>query len=75
MERSKYDFLSYLRMLQDYEFRKHAGEEMEIMKRAQRKAFETHGSYYKYANNELDLPILNEESITRVSDESDDNGD
>lgn len=62
-ENSKIDFVSWLKALEDHSQKMKVAREMEILKRAQEKERARLYEHHKYANNEINIPILNEDSI------------
>ena len=62
-ENSKVDFVSWLKALDDHSQKLKVAREMEILKRAQEKERQRLYGHHKYANNEVNIPILNEDSI------------
>lgn len=66
MDMAKLDWTSYLKMLQEYDVKKRVGNEMEIFKMSEDKKREELYEYREFADGEVDLPILNAESIERT---------
>jgi hypothetical protein len=64
-EKSRYDFVGVLKLLQENDVRQRVGKEMELMKRARERAEEQLGNYYEYADKQLDKPLLTSETIEK----------
>lgn len=62
-ENSKVDFVSWLKALEDHSQKLKVAREMEILKQAQDKERARLYQNHKYANNEVSIPILNEDSV------------
>ena len=62
-EKSRIDFTAWLKTLDDNSQKIKAAREMEIMKLAQSKEKKRLQSNHKFANNEIAVPILNEDSV------------
>lgn len=59
----KVDFVGWLKMLEDHNQKVKVSREMEIMKMAQARERARLYGLHKYANNEVAVPILNEDSV------------
>jgi uncharacterized protein Smg (DUF494 family) len=64
IEDGKSSWIGLIRMLEDEEVREKEGREMQIISMATDKAKEMLYDYHQYADNNLDMPFLNAESIT-----------
>lgn len=62
-ENSKIDFISWLKALEDHSQKLKVAREMEVLKQAQDKERRRLYEHHKYANNEVSIPILNEDSV------------
>lgn len=62
-EKSKVDFVGWLKALEDHSQKLRVAREMEIMKQAQEKERAKLYRNHKYANAEVGIPILNEDSV------------
>lgn len=62
-DRANVDFTAWLKTLDDNSQKIKAAREMEIMKLAQSKEKKRLQSNHKFANNEIAVPILNEDSV------------
>lgn len=69
LENARIDFASWLRQLEDYGSKMRASREMEILKVAQEKERARLSQPHKFANGEVSLPIMNEDSIAALTRE------
>jgi hypothetical protein len=63
IEDGKSSWVGLIRMLEDEQIREKEGKEMEILSLATEKAKEKLYSYHSFADNKIDSPILNPESL------------
>lgn len=63
IEDGKSSWVGLIRMLEDEAIREKEGREMEILAMATNKAKQKLYEYHQYADNKIDRPILNEESV------------
>jgi len=63
IEDSKTTFTGLLKALDDEELRRRMGDEAELMRMAKDKARDDLYQYHKYADGELDIPILTPEAV------------
>jgi hypothetical protein len=64
IEDGKSSWVGLIRMLEDEQIREKEGKEMEILRLATEKAKNELFSYHNYADQKVDIPILNEDSVT-----------
>ena len=69
VELSKVDFATWLRELEDYSTQLKVSREMTILKMAQDREKNRLTRLHKYANNEVNVPILNEDSVDLMIEE------
>lgn len=62
-ENSKIDFAAWLKSLEDHSQKLKVAREMEVLRQAQIKERRRLYDNHKYANNEVAVPILNEDSV------------
>jgi hypothetical protein len=63
IEDGKSSWVGLIRMLEDEQIREKEGKEMEILRLATEKAKAELFSYHNYADQKVDIPILNEDSV------------
>jgi hypothetical protein len=63
IEDGKSSWVGLIRMLEDEEIREKEGKEMEILNMATQKSKNELYGYHNYADNRVDIPILNEHSV------------
>jgi hypothetical protein len=63
IEDGKSSWVGLIRMLEDEQIREKEGKEMEILRLATEKAKGELFSYHNYADQKVDIPILNEDSV------------
>ncbi len=68
VEMSKVDFATWLRELENYATQLKMSREMEIVKAAQEKERKRLSRLHKYANQEVNIPILNEDTVDLLLD-------
>jgi hypothetical protein len=66
IEDGKSSWVGLIRMLEEEDVREKIGKEMEILNMATNKVKEKLYEYHQYADNKLDIPILNNESIKKI---------
>ena len=65
IEDGKSSWVGLIRMLEDEEIREKEGREMEILSMATEKSKDILYDYHQYADNTLDMPFLNAESVSQ----------
>jgi len=70
---AKRNFTEWLRLISEYENRAQVGREMDIMKQSMEQQEEKLSQPYIYANNKIDLPVLNHQTIKGVEFDEGDN--
>lgn len=66
LENSRINFTAWLKMLEEHGNKVRVAKEMEIIRQAKDRAYEKFANYHTYADGEVDLPILNAETIMEV---------
>lgn len=56
---AKQNFTNWLRMISEYENKAQVGREMDLMRQALEKQEREMGEFYEYADNRIDVPVLN----------------
>lgn len=69
IEDGKSSWVGLIRMLEDEELREKEGKEMEVISLATQNAKEGLYAYHNYADNKVDSPILNHESVMNDNEE------
>jgi len=65
IEESKSTWRGYLRMLEDADFRKREGEQIELMRLAKDKAKERLSAYHEFEDGKVDQPFLTPETVIK----------
>ena len=74
IEDSKTSFAGLIRALEDEDYRKRVGGEAELMKIAKNKAKRELGEYHEFADNKVDRPLLNADTVL-LEDEPENQGE
>lgn len=74
IEDSKTSFAGLIRALEEEDYRKRMGGEAELMKIAKNKAKRELGEYHEFADNKVDRPLLNADTVL-LDDEQEDEGE